>query len=151
MIDNYEIGGNSIKIDSSEAIADIPNNRTLLIEKLTTDEPINPEAITGLNTVEEVFEHYKPQVAVEFANEDGQLINETFHFSNVGDFDVKKLTEQSKFLKDTKTKKDFYDNVMKQLRSNKVLQRALENPESKAALIEAIESILVEINENEVQ
>ena len=38
---NYEIGGNEVKIDASEAIANIPENRTLLLEKLTADRGIN--------------------------------------------------------------------------------------------------------------
>ena len=33
---NYGIGGNEVKIDASEGIAEIPQNRTLLVEQLTT-------------------------------------------------------------------------------------------------------------------
>ncbi len=150
MISNYEIGGNEVKPNTSEAIAEIPENRTLLVEKLTSDEPINPEAVTGLTNIDQVFAHYKPQVDVEFSNEEGQPINETFHFTNVGDFDVKKLTEQSKFLKSVSTQKEFYDNLIKQLRSNKVLQRALESPDSKTAFIEALQEVLNELNEVDV-
>lgn len=150
MISNYEIGGNEVKPNTSEAIAEIPENRTLLVEKLTSDEPVNPEAVTGLTNIDQVFAHYKPQVDVEFSNEEGQPINETFHFTNVGDFDVKKLTEQSKFLKSVSTQKEFYDNLIKQLRSNKVLQRALESPDSKTAFIEALQEVLNELNEVDV-
>lgn len=150
MISNYEIGGNEVKPNTSEAIAEIPENRTLLVEKLTSDEPVNPEAVTGLTNIDQVFAHYKPQVDVEFSNEEGQPINETFHFTNVGDFDVKKLTEQSKFLKGVSTQKEFYDNLIKQLRSNKVLQRALESPDSKTAFIEALQEVLNELNEVDV-
>ena len=32
---NYGIGGNEVKKDAGEAIADIPSNKTLLIQKLT--------------------------------------------------------------------------------------------------------------------
>lgn len=34
---NYGIGGNEVKIDASEGIAEIPQNRTLLVEQLTKD------------------------------------------------------------------------------------------------------------------
>ena len=44
---NYGIGGNEVKIDASEGIAEIPQNRTLLVEQLTKDEPVAPEVITG--------------------------------------------------------------------------------------------------------
>lgn len=149
MINNYEIGGNEVKIDSSEAISAIPENRTLLVEKLTSDEPINPSAVTGLTSIEQVFAHYKPEVDVEFQNADVQPVNETFGFTSVGDFNVKSMTAQSPFLKGVNTEKDFYDNLTKQLRSNKVLQRALENPEAKAAFVAALQGVLAEMDEVE--
>lgn len=148
MINNYEIGGNEVKPDISESIADIPGNRSLLIAKLTSDDPVSPEAVTGLTDINQVFAHYKPQIEAEFSNSEGQPVKETFHFSNVGDFDVKKLTDQSKFLKGVKTEKDFYDFMIKQLRSNKVLQRALENPESKSAFVAALQGVLAELEES---
>ncbi|MDR2474372.1 MAG: hypothetical protein LBD45_00805 [Bacteroidales bacterium] len=151
MIQEYGIGGNEVKIEASEAIAAIPENRTLLVEKLTADEPVNPEAVTGLTTVEQVFEHYKPQKEVEFQNEEGQPVKETLYFNNVGDFAVKNLTEQSPFLKATATEKDFYENLTKQLRSNKVLQRALENPESKQAFIAALQEMAAELSQTETK
>jgi hypothetical protein len=143
----YGIGGNEVRTDASESIADIPENRTLLVEKLTSEDAVNPEAVTGLTSIEQVFAHYKPQVDVEFQNEEGQSVKETFHFQNVGDFSVRNMTEQSKFLKKTNTEKEFYDNLIKQLRSNKVLQRALENPESKAAFIASLQGVLAELEE----
>jgi chaperonin cofactor prefoldin len=149
MINNYEIGGNEVKIDASESIAAIPENRTMLVEQLTSEEPVNPEAVAGLTSIEQVFAHYKPQIDVEFANEEGQPVEETFHFTSVGDFTVKNLTEQSKFLKGLDTQKEFYDTLIKQLRSNKVLQRALENAESKAAFIAALQGVIAELDEAE--
>jgi hypothetical protein len=149
MINEYEIGGNEIKVDASEAIADIPKNRTLLVEKLTAEEPVNPEVVTGLTTVGQVFTHFKPQLEVEFQNEEGQPVKETFHFNSVGDFSVKNMTETSSFLNKTKSAKDFYGNLTKYLRTNKVLHRALENPESKQALVATLQSLLTEMGEME--
>lgn len=151
MINNYEIGGNEVKIDASEAISAIPENRTMLVEQLTSEEVVNPEAVTGLTSIEQVFAHYKPQIDVDFENAEGQPIKETFHFGNVGDFSVKNMTTQSPFLNGINTQKDFYDNMKKQLRSNKVLQKALENPDSKAALVAALEGILTELNQADHQ
>jgi hypothetical protein len=145
MINQYEIGGNEVRIDASEAIAAIPENRTLLVEKLTAEEPINPEVVTGLTSIEEVFAHYQPQIDMSFQNEDGQAVNEHFHFAHVGDFAVKNLTAQSPFLKKTSTEKEFYETLIKQLRSNKILQRALENPELKQAFIDSLLSIVSEL------
>ncbi|MFV0329214.1 MAG: hypothetical protein ACK5KL_05200 [Dysgonomonas sp.] len=149
MINNYEIGGNEVKPDVSEAIAAIPENKTLLIEKLTDEDAVNPEVVKGLTTIEQVFAHYKPEKEVEFENAEGQEVTEKFHFATVGDFSVKNMTEQSRYLKGISTEKNFFENLVKQLRSNKVLQRALENPESKAAMVEALEQVLAELNETE--
>lgn len=40
----YGVGGNEVKIDTNEAIAEIPSNRTLFVQKLTDEAPISPEA-----------------------------------------------------------------------------------------------------------
>lgn len=141
----YGIGGNEVKVDASESIAAIPENRTLLVEQLTADEPINPEVTGGLSSVEQVFAHYKPQIEVEMENSEGQTVNETFRFSSVGDFGIKNMTDQSAFLSNLSTKKDFFENLKKQLRSNKVLQRALENPETRQAFVSSLENVLAEL------
>lgn len=135
---DYEIGGNEVKIDGSESIGQIPDNRTLLIEKLTAEEPANPEAVEKLSTIEEVFAHFMPNIDVEFENEAGQPVTENMKFSNVGDFSVKNMTEKSGFMNGLSQQNNFYELLTKQLRSNKVLQRALEDPETKAAFINAL-------------
>ena len=147
----YGIGGNEVKIDASEAIADIPFNRTLLVEKLTADDPINPEKVEKLETIEQVFEHFKPNINVEFETEEGEDINENFKFKNVADFLVKNMTESSPFLKDLENQKNFYNKTIKQLRSNKILQKALQNGETKAAFIEALQGLMAELEAHEVK
>ena len=142
---DYEIGGNEVKIDASEAIANIPENRSLIIEQLTAQEPVNPEAVDGLKTIEDVFNHFAPNIDMEFESEDGQPIKENINFSNVADFSVKNMTQQSSFLKNLDMQKEFYETMTKQLRSNKVLQRVLENPESKDAFIVALSALKEEL------
>ena len=41
----YGIGGTEVKGDASEAFAEIPQNRTLLCEKLTDEPPVKPQII----------------------------------------------------------------------------------------------------------
>ena len=142
----YEIGGNEVKIDASEGIANLPDNRSLVVEQLTAEEPVQPEAVYKLNTIEDVFAHFQPHVDIEFENEEGQPVPENLRFSNVGDFSVKNMTQQSAFLNKLDQEKDFYEGLIKQLRSNKVLQRALADPESKAAFIAALESVRQELD-----
>lgn len=141
----YGIGGNEIRVDGSESIADIPENRSLIIEQLTAEEPNVPEGVSGLGTIEEVFAHFKPNVDIEFEDESGQPVKENLRFNNVADFNVKNLTQQSAFMNKMSVEKEFYEGMIKQLRSNKVLQRALENAETKEAFIDALQSLREEL------
>ena len=142
---NYEIGGNEVKIDASEAIADIPSNRTLVIEKLTDEDPVKPEIVGGLETIEDVFKHFKPETEIEFENAEGQPVKENFQFANVGDFNIGNMTVQSDFLNSLDVEGQTYEAMIKQMRSNKVLQRALENPEAKAAFVTALQQLAQEL------
>ncbi|WP_289040568.1 hypothetical protein [uncultured Zobellia sp.] len=148
MSDTYGIGGTEVKLDANEAFADIPRNRTLLVEKLTNDPAIKPEVKTGLKTIEEVFEHFSPEVEVEFEDADGVGKKEILKFGNLGDFGAKGITRQSSFLKDLDTEKDQYIKIVKQLKTNKILKTAIADPEAKAALLDAIRALLTEIDEN---
>ncbi len=143
---SYGIGGNEVQTDASEAFGDIPQNRTLMAEKLTKDAPVKPEIVHGLQTVEQVFEHYKPNVAIDFEDAEGVSKKETLNFSNLGDFGVKGITEQSEFLKDNSIKKEEFLKIMKQLKSNKLLKTALADPDAKAALLNAIQAMRSELN-----
>lgn len=105
---NYGIGGNEVKIDASEGIAEIPQNRTLLVEQLTKDEPVAPEVITGLTNIDQVFAHFLPEIDIEFA-----------------------------------------DRMEKSLRSNKVLQRVLENPATREAFVNSLSAMLDDLKKNE--
>ncbi len=144
---DYEIGGNEVKIDASDGISNIPDNRTLLIERLTSEESPNPEVVEKLSTIEEVFEHFNPNVDVEFSTEDGQPVTENMRFANVGDFSVKNMTENSNFLKGLSKQSNFYELLTKQLRSNKMLQRVLEDPETKTAFIQALQQLREELED----
>lgn len=148
MSDNYGIGGNEVKTDASEAFADIPQNRTLMAEKLTKDAPVKPEIVHGLQTVEQVFEHYKPNVSIDFEDADGVTKKETLSFKNLGDFGVKGITEQSEFLKDKASQKEEYFRIIKQLKSNKILKTALADPDAKKALLDAIQGMVAELEGN---
>lgn len=142
---DYEIGGNEVKVDASEGIADIPGNRSLIIEQLTSEEPVKPEAAYGLTSIEDVFAHFQPNIDIEFDGEEGQPVKENLRFSTVGDFGVKNMTEQSNHMRSLAQKKAFYEGMIKQLRSNKVLQRALEDPDTKQAFIAALATLRQEL------
>ncbi|MCS3870651.1 hypothetical protein J3D55_003567 [Chryseobacterium ginsenosidimutans] len=48
MLSNKGIGGNEIPLDANEAIFEIPQNRTIIAQKLTAEDPVRPE--TGRRT-----------------------------------------------------------------------------------------------------
>ena len=143
---NYSIGGQERKLDiANEAIADIPINRTLLIEKLTNQAPLGPQIVHDLKTVEEVFAHYKPQVEVDFTDQEGADVFEELKFKNLGDFTKKGIINQSPFLQNLNHQTDDLQKLMRQLKSNKIFRKALENPEAKGAFLAAIDAMISEI------
>jgi predicted component of type VI protein secretion system len=145
---NYEIGGNERKVDTSEAFADIAHNKTLFIQKLTDNEPIKPEKVEGLKTVQEVFNHYKPKVNVAFEKQDGSPVSETLKFNNLGDFSVKSIINQSSYLNNVNIEKEMSLNVIKQLKSNKTLKATLDDAETKNAFISALKNFVSELEAN---
>ncbi len=144
---NYGVGGNEVKQEASEGMADIPLNRSLFIQKLTADEAIKPQAVYDLKNVDEVFEHFKPQVSVEFDKTDGTTVNEDFRFGNVGDFSTKSMTAKSNFLQDLNIQQEQYQKIIKQMKTNKMMKTVLENADAKAAFIESLQALIQELDE----
>jgi len=144
----YDIGGSEVKGDASEAMSEIPQNRTLMVEKLTKEPPIKPEIVEGLKSIDEVFEHFSPNIEMEFHDSEGGSRKETLHFRNLGDFSVKGITNQSEFMHDLAAQKEQNQKIIKQLKTNKLFQKALENEEQKAALLNAINALIKEIKDN---
>ena len=147
---DYSLGGQERKgNDANEAIADIQNNRTLFVQKLTNDPALKPEIVHGLKNVEEVFGHYKPTVDVSFEDAEGSGKDETLNFKNLGDFGKKGITNQSSFLQDLNGEFEDYSKVAKQLKSNKILQKMLTDPAAKAAYVAALRAMLQELEDAE--
>ncbi|MFD2934971.1 hypothetical protein [Spirosoma flavum] len=146
---DFEIGGNEIKPDSAEGIANIPFNRTLLAQKLTQQAPVNPEVAYGLKTVEAVFDHFKPEVEVEMESIDGMPTKETMQFRSVADFRVKEMVAQSPFLRSLDAQYQEYTQISRRLKGHRILQTSLGNPATKAALIETLQALIAELDANE--
>jgi len=143
----YGIGGTEAKGDASEAISDIPQNRTLMVEKLTAEPPIKPEIVEGLTSIDDVFTHFQPQVDVEFNDSEGVSRDEKLSFRNLADFGTKGIVAQSQFLQDLTAQKEQFFKIIKQLKSNKLLRKALENADTKEATLNAIYALIKEIEE----
>jgi uncharacterized protein YlbG (UPF0298 family) len=148
---NYEIGGNERKIDTSEAFGDIAHNKTLFVQQFTNEEPVKPEKVEGLKTVQDVFNHYRPKVDVEFEKYDGAVARETLQFGNLGDFSVKKIISQSPHLKNVSIEKEMSLSIIKQLKSNRTLKTTLDNEETRNAFISALKGFVLELEETDSQ
>lgn len=145
---NYGVGGNEVKVDANEAIQEIQKNKTLLVSKLTTEDMVAPEIVKGLKTEEDVFKHYKPTISVDHETAEGETVSEKFAFGNLGDFTPKSLIQNSDFLKNLNIEEEQYNNIIRQLRNNKVLNNMLANPEAKAEFIEALRAVASELENN---
>lgn len=143
----FEIGGNEIKPEASEGINAIAFNRSLLALQLTDKEPISPEFVYKLKTVEEVFDQFKPSVEVEFENEEGVPVKETLQFSSVADFKPKSISTQSAYLRSLDGQYNEYTQISRRLKGHRVLQTVLQNPETKAAMVEMLKALAQELGE----
>lgn len=69
--------------------------------------------------------------------------------TGLGDFGAKKIKEKSDFLSKLDIEKEQGVRITRQLTSNRALQKALENPEVKNAIMDVIESSIEEILANQ--
>ncbi|MDQ2752768.1 MAG: hypothetical protein M3R72_07075 [Bacteroidota bacterium] len=132
-----------------EGFVEISPNKTLFIQKLTTGNPIRPEIKEGLQTVEQVFDYFKPNCDVELDKEDGSTKTENFRFAGLSDFDPKNLTKSSSYLNNLSAENDAYLKIIKQLKTNKSLKNVIENPETKTAFINSLKALAAELETNE--
>jgi predicted component of type VI protein secretion system len=142
----YGIGGNEVRTDASEAMADIAQNRTMFLQQLTAEAPVKPAAVYDLKTTEEVFNHFQPSVDVDFETEDGASKGENLKFNNLGDFSPKNITKQSAFLQDLAIQQEQYQKIGKQLKTNKLLNGVLTNADAKQAFIVALQALIQELD-----
>ncbi len=130
-----------------EGFVEISPNKTLFVQKLTNEPPIKPEIVEDLQTVEQVFDYFKPNCDVELDREDGSTVKENFAFAGLGDFDIKNITNRSDYLKNLSLENDAYLKIIKQLKSNKSLKNIIENPETKQAFVNALRALVAELDE----
>ena len=121
--------------DANEAIAEIPSNRTLFVQKLTDEAPISPEIEHGLETIEDVFERFNPTVTIEHLDQEGNEIREELAFKSLGDFGAKSLKSNSAFLSQLDVTREQLLKMTRQLSSNRALLKAVGDKDVKEALI----------------
>ena len=144
-----EIEGQIVPEDSIEAITQVSSNRILLIQQLTSQQPLKTEPIYGLKNIDEVFAYFRPSINVEFRNIDNDSINDKLKFIDLSDFSKEGLVAQSKFLKESKEQQETYVGIPKQLKHIKILKSALLNPEAKAAFLRTLQILIQELEDIE--
>jgi len=143
------IGGELIKEKGVEAIKDLQENRTMIVQKLTQSPPSKPVVVENLKNIGDVFDQYKPSAEVTFKDKDGGSISEELNFSTLADFSLDGITEQSAFLKDLNTQSEVYQLIIRELKNNNKLKKVLADGGGKTALLKALVAIMKEIEESE--
>ncbi len=143
----YGIGGTEVPMDASEALSEIAQNKSLLIQKMTDEAPFKPEIVEGLTSIDDVFNHFRPSVDVDFEDSEGNSKEEKLSFNGLADFGIGGITAQSNFLKDLTNQKEQFLKIVKQLKSNKLLRKAIETKETKEAMLNTIYALIKEIEE----
>lgn len=133
------------KQPQSEAMRNLTKDRTLYVGQLTSEPSFEPEVITGLKTMQDVFDHFQPKATVEFKDKDGQAQEEDLEFKNLADFGPKGIAKSSDFLMNLDLEQDFLEDLIRQLKSNRTLQTTLENSETREAFLNALDALISEI------
>ncbi|MCW3109707.1 MAG: hypothetical protein JWQ09_4213 [Segetibacter sp.] len=142
---NYDIGGIVVAQDVEEALTELPQNRTLIAARFTTEPPLRPEIIYNIRTFNDLFDSYKPQIKVELSSKGGSLAPNVFSFHRLSDFSHDGLLSQSVFLNHLNQEIQEYNNIIGHFKSNKLLKKAVQSETAKTALYNVLQALLEEI------
>lgn len=134
-----------VDIDVGEDVVILPDNRTLLVEQLTDKAPKQAE-VKEFRNIDEVFDHYKPEVEVTFEDEKGAPKKENLKFNTLNDFGPEGIGKQSEFLKGIKNKKEVYEKFIEIVKKNATLRNALADPNAKEQVIKGLHAMLIELD-----
>lgn len=137
--------------ESGANVSALDTNKTLMIDQYTSDASgEDPELFEDAKTLDDVFQHFKPNVEVDFTDEDGGSISETLYFNGIKDFEANggkgNLVANSEFLSGKKTSMDSYAKVRKQIEQNKKLREILKDAGTKEELKDYLEYLLNELS-----
>lgn len=130
----------------SDGITEVPHNKTLIIEQLTAKEPTKPEIISGLQSIKDVFENYKPSVGVFLKDYKGAITNEQFSFNSLADFQLEKILTKSKSTQSLVDYKNFLFTLANKVNANKNFKKVIDSKESKDGLLKLIQQLKLEVS-----
>lgn len=120
--------------DDSIPVELLPSNKILYAAKLNDDEDASVEP-TRCSNLKEVFEKFNPGFSVEMESTEGEQINAEFKIRAMKDFSSRELIEKDEYLQKIYYGKEILNDLEKQLKKNKSLQKTLADPEKKEALM----------------
>jgi len=136
--------------ESSAKVSLIDNNKTLMVDQYTSDvEAGNPELVEDIQNIEDAFAHFKPNVNVDFTDEEGGTVSENLKFGEIRDFEADggkgRLVQNSSFLSGTKQKIDTNVKIRKSIEQNRKLREMLKTAGSRDELKQMLQSMLDEL------
>lgn len=143
----FELGGHEVKQGTGgEGVNELDQNKTMVISKLTNEASLKPEFQNSLKTINDVFDHYKPNVDVEFTDAEGTPVNNNLQFKTVADFGKKGLINNSEFLTDLEAQRSEYLKFIKMLKI-KQMGNIIKDEEAKENYINALKSMIQELED----
>jgi hypothetical protein len=143
------IGGEVVKSKGVEAIKDLTENRTMIVQKLTQNKPSKPEIAENLKCIEDVFERFKPSAEIAFKDSEGAVVQEELNFNSIADFSLKGMTQNSSFLSQLNMQAQTYQQILQELKNNNRMKKLLSTEEGKMAVLKALMALLKELEEND--
>lgn len=138
-----------LDVNTSDAIVEFPQNRTLLVEQLTDTPPSKAEMEKDFTNLQDVLDHYQPRIKnFEYEDATGKTVKEDIAFHELKDFEPDSIVKNSQFLSDLRMSMESYEKLEQQLRRNKALREALADEGSKEALISTLQALLAELQQS---
>lgn len=131
--------------DTVAPVRNMKKDITLIAAPLTDEQPLEPEVVDGIQTLAELFVHYKPRKTIDFVDENGQPKPEEISFGSLADMTPHGLADKSEFLKKLMQNEEFISDFIRQIRSNKALQIVLADQEKRNAFLEVLDKMIAEI------
>jgi predicted component of type VI protein secretion system len=126
-----------VQRDDSIPVELLPSNKILYAAKLNNDEDADVEPKKCSN-LKEVFEKFQPSFSVDLETTQGEPVNAGFEIRAMKDFTSKELIEKNEYLQKTYYSREMLDDLDKQIKKNKALQKILEDSEKKEALLKVM-------------
>ena len=123
-----------VKKDDSIPVELLPSNKMLYAAKLNNDEDADVTPVK-CNNLKEVFEKFRPSFETELETTEGEQVNANFEVRSMKDYTSKELIEKNDYLQETYYGKEMLNDLEKQLKKNKSLQKTLSDKEKKEALL----------------